>query len=243
MLALYHQFIYAPLLNLLVWGYNSLPGHDIGVVIIVITVLVRLLLAPTMHKQIKSQHAMTRLQPKLDELKEKHKDNKEAHAKAMMDLYKEHKVNPFSSCLPLLIQLPILIALYQVFQTALNGNLTGLYHSVYNPGSINPYFLGLINLAKPSYVFAVLAGVLQFWQARMMLGTQTKKPTDATARAIQMQTTYLLPIFSTVIAATLPAGLPLYWIVTTLFAIGQQYYTIKRIPAESVNKPADVIDV
>ncbi len=243
MLALYHQFIYAPLLNLLVWGYNSLPGHDVGVVIIVITILVRLLLAPTMHKQIKSQHAMTKLQPKLEELKERHKDNKEAHAKAMMDLYKEHKVNPLSSCLPLLIQLPILIALYQVFQTALHGNLTGLYHNVYNPGSIDPYFLGIVNLSKPNYVFAVLAGALQFWQARMMLTGQTKKPTDPTAKIIQMQTTYLLPVFSVVIAASLPAGLPLYWIVTTLFAIGQQYYTIKTMPVESSTSSTGVVDI
>ncbi len=242
MLALYHQFIYQPLLNLLVWGYNSLPGHDIGIVIIVLTSLVRLALAPTMHKQIKSQHAMTRLQPKLDELKEKHKDDKEAHAKAMMELYKEHKVNPLSSCLPLLIQLPILIALYQVFQTALHGNLTGLYHSVYNPGTINPYFLGLVNLAKPSYVFAVLAGALQFWQARMMMAKQKGKSTDPTAKAIQMQTTYLLPVFSIFIALRLPAGLPLYWVVTTLFAIGQQYYIMKQHTPEISDK-STVIDV
>jgi YidC/Oxa1 family membrane protein insertase len=228
MLALYHQVIYQPLLNLLVWGYNSLPGHDVGVVIIVLTLLVRLALAPTMHKQIKSQHAMTRLQPKLDELKEKHKNDKEAQAKAMMELYKEHNVNPLSSCLPLLIQLPILIALYQVFRTALNGHLDGLYHFVYNPGAINPYFLGLVNLAKPNIFLAILAGALQFWQAKMMQATQSKKTTDPTAQALQMQTLYLLPLVSVFIAWKLPAGLPLYWVVTTLFAIGQQYYIMKK---------------
>ncbi len=228
MLALYHQIIYQPLLNLLVWGYNSIPGHDVGIVIIILTVLVRLVLAPTMHKQIKSQHAMTSLQPKLDEVKAKHKDDKEAQAKAVMALYKEHNVNPFSSCLPLLIQLPILIALYQVFRTALNGNLSGLYHTVFNPGTINPYFLGFINLAKPNIVLAVLAGGLQFWQARMMQAKNTSTSTDATAKAIQMQTTYLLPLVSIFIAWRLPAGLPLYWVVTTLFAIAQQYYIMKK---------------
>lgn len=228
MLALYHQLIYEPLLNLLVWGYNSLPGHDVGIVIIILTVLVRLLLAPTMHKQIKSQHAMAKLQPQLDEVKAKHKDDKEGQAKAVMQLYKDNKVNPFSSCLPLLIQLPILIALYQVFDKALNGHLDGLYHTVFNPGSINPYFLGLVNLAKPNIVLAILAGALQFWQARMMMGRNTTKPADATAKAIQMQTTYLLPLVSIFIAWRLPAGLPLYWIVTTLFAIGQQYYIMRK---------------
>ncbi len=228
MLALYHQLIYEPLLNLLVWGYNSIPGHDIGIVIIILTVLVRLLLAPTMHKQIKSQHAMSSLQPKLDEVKAKHKDDKEAQAKAVMALYKEHNVNPFSSCLPLLIQLPILIALYQVFNKALNGHLDGLYHTVFNPGTINPYFLGFINLATPNIILAVVAGALQFWQARMMQVRNTTKTTDATAKAIQMQTTYLLPLVSIFIAWRLPAGLPLYWVVTTLFAIGQQYYIMRK---------------
>lgn len=228
MLELYHTLIYEPLLNLLVWGYNSLPGQDIGIVIIILTLLVRLALAPTMHKQLKSQHAMTKLQPKLDELKEKHKDDKEAQAKAVMNLYKEHNVNPFSACLPLLIQLPILIALYQVFNKALHGDLQGLYRTVFNPGTIDPYFLGIVNLAEPNIVLAILAGALQFWQSRMMQASQSRKTTDPTARAIQMQTMYLLPIVSIFIAWRLPAGLPLYWVVTTLFAIAQQYYIMKN---------------
>jgi YidC/Oxa1 family membrane protein insertase len=231
MLELYHTIIYEPLLNLLVWGYNSLPGHDVGIVIVVLTLLVRLVLAPTMHKQIKSQQAMTRLQPHIDALKEKHKDDKEAHAKAVMELYKEHKVNPFSSCLPLLIQLPILIALYQVFDKALRGNLDGLYRAVHNPGIIDPYFLSVVNLAEPNIILAILAGAFQFWQGRMMQA-KTSKSTDATAKAIQMQTMYLLPLVSIFIAWRLPAGLPLYWIVTTLFAIAQQYYIMRKHSAE-----------
>lgn len=233
MLELYHTLIYEPLLNLLVWGYNSLPGHDIGIVIVVITLLVRVVLAPTMHKQLKSQLAMTKLQPKLDEVKARHKDNKEAQAKAVMELYKEHNVNPFSSCLPLLIQLPILIALYQVFDKALNGNLEGLYRAVYNPGEINPYFLGLVNLAEPNIILAILAGLLQFWQSRMLQVRQSKTA-DATAKAIQLQTTYLLPLVSMYIAWRLPAGLPLYWVVTTLFAVVQQYYMMRKSSTELV---------
>lgn len=228
MLELYHQFIYAPLLNLLVWGYNSLPGHDIGIVIIVLTILVRLLLAPSMHKQIKSQHAIAKLQPKIDELKERHKDDKEAHAKAVMELYKEHNVNPFGSCLPLLLQLPVLIALYQVFNKALNGNLDGLYRIVHNPGTIDPMFLGVVNLAHPNIILAILAGALQFWQARMMQAKNPSKSADASTRAIQMQTMYLLPLVSIFIAWRLPAGLPLYWVVTTVFAIAQQYYIVRK---------------
>src|SRR4051812_37319042 len=109
----YHEVIYRPLLNILVFLHNIIPGHDIGVVIILTTILIRLALAPSFHKSLKSQKTMNELQPKLNQVREKYKDDKEGQAKAMMELYKDHKINPLSSCLPLLIQLPILIALYQ----------------------------------------------------------------------------------------------------------------------------------
>lgn len=224
---IYNTIIYFPLLNLLVYFYNVIPGHDIGVVIILLTILIRLIMLPSFHKSLKSQAQMNLLQPKLNELREKHKDNKEAQAKAMMDLYKEHKVNPLSSCLPLLLQLPILIALYQVFSKALANHISGLYSFVQNPGVIDPKFLNLIDLSKPNIIFGVLAGALQFWQTKMMLPKNTAGQ-DTTAKIMQMQTTYILPIISIVIAIKLPAGLPLYWIVTTLFAIGQQYYIMKK---------------
>ena len=227
--SLYTDIIYRPLLNLLVFFYNIIPGHDIGVVIVLLTVLIRLILAPSFHKSLKSQKAMSDLQPKLNELREKHKNDKEGQAKAMMDLYKEHKINPLGSCLPLLLQLPILIALYQVFSKALNNHLSGLYSFIAQPGLIDPKFLGLVDLSKPSLAFGIVAGLAQFWQSKMMMpkaGTQQ----DATAKAMQLQTTYVLPIISVVIAIKLPAGLPLYWIVTTLFAVAQQYYIIKKHP-------------
>lgn len=225
MLNLYNEVIYRPLLNLLVFFYHYIP--DIGVVIVLLTLLIRLVMAPSFHKQIKSQKAMTDLQPKLNELKEKHKGDKEGQAKAMMELYKEHKINPLSSCLPLIIQLPILIALYQVFSKALNNHLTGLYSFVVKPEIINPKFLGLMDLSKPSIVLGIFAGLAQFWQSKMMMPKNTGQQ-DATAKAMSLQTTYVLPIISVVIAIKLPAGLPLYWVVTTLFAIGQQYWMNRK---------------
>lgn len=227
LLNIYHTVIYEPILNLLVGLYNNLPIQDIGLAIIIITLLTRLVLAPFMHKSLKSQKALSGLQPKMNEIREKFKNDREAQAKAMMDLYREHNVNPFSSCLPLLIQLPILIALYQVFAKALNGDLSGLYSFVSNPGHLDPSFFGLLNLAEPSIILAVLAGASQFLQSRMITAWQGQKPVDATAKALNVQMTYILPIISVVIAWNLPAGLPLYWIVTTLFAVGQQYYIQK----------------
>lgn len=225
--SLYHNLLYYPLLNLLVFFYNIIPGHDIGLVIILVTILIRLALAPSFHKSLKSQKALNDLQPKLTELRERHKGNKEAEAKAMMEMYREHKINPFSSCLPLLIQLPILIALYQVFNNALGGHeLSGLYSFVKHPGTVDPTFFNWIDLSKPSYVFAIIAGAAQFWQSKLMMPKSTPGQ-DATAKMMAMQTTYVLPLVSIFVAWRLPAGLPLYWIVTTLFAVGQQYWILK----------------
>lgn len=227
MLELYNEAIYRPILNLLVGLYNVFPVKDIGIIIILVTLLIRILLAPFMHKSLKGQKVMSALQPKMNELREKHKDNREAQAKAMIDLYKEHKINPLSSCLPVLIQLPILIALYQVFSKALKGNLNGLYSFVTNPGTLDPKFLTIFDLSHPNPAFAVLAGLAQFWQSRMIAKWQGSSNQDPTAKAMNVQMMYVLPIISVVIAWRLPAGLPLYWIVTTLFAVGQQYYIQK----------------
>jgi YidC/Oxa1 family membrane protein insertase len=180
---------------------------------------------------------MNELQPKLNAVREKHKDNKEAQAKAMMELYKENKINPLGSCLPLLIQLPILIGLYQAFRVALNpainisARLQGLYSFVHSPANISPYFLRVVNLSQPSVVLAVMAGLAQFWQSKLMM-PKSSAGQDTTMKALSMQTTYVLPIISVVIALRLPAGLPLYWVITTLFAVGQQYYIMRKPKAE-----------
>ncbi|MBL8029667.1 MAG: membrane protein insertase YidC [Candidatus Doudnabacteria bacterium] len=232
-----HFILVAPLLNLLIWFYHYIP--DIGVVIILLTLLIRIILAPSFHKSLKNQKALNDLQPKLNDLREKHKDNKEAQAKAMMELYGEHKISPFSSCLPLLIQLPLLIALYQVFTKALNGQLTELYSFVPRPEFVNPHFLGLIDLSQKSsasaagIILAVIAGLAQFWQSKLTMPKNSTN-TDPTAKMMQMQTTYILPALSVFFALSLPAGLPLYWIVTTFFAIAQQYWIMKKTHPQTV---------
>jgi YidC/Oxa1 family membrane protein insertase len=229
---LFNTILVQPLVNLLVFFYNVIPGHDVGIAIILLTVLIRLLLAPSFFKALKSQREMAVLQPKLNELREKYKDNKEEQAKALMQLYQEHKINPLGSCLPILIQLPILIALYRVFVIGLGHEaLTKhLYSFVENPGALDPHFLGLVDLSRPSWIFGLIAGLTQFVQSKMMLNQN--KTNDPTAKALAIQTTYVFPVLTLVFSLTLPAGLPLYWIVTTLFAIGQQYYIIKNQPAK-----------
>ena len=200
-----------------------------GLAIIALTLLIRLILWPSFQKSLKSQKALQQLQPKLDEIKEKYKGDQEAQAKATMEMYKENKVNPLSSCLPLLVQLPILIALYRVFLVGLNGEFgSDLYSFVANPGPINAEFLGLVDLTKRSYLFAALAGIFQFVQSKMMAPKNKPASGDKLAGLMSTQFTYFMPIITVIISIQLPAGLSLYWAVTTLFAIGQQYYIMKK---------------
>lgn len=221
-----------PLLNLLVFFYNFIP--DIGVVIILITVLVRLLLLPSFHKGLKHQKELQLLQPKMNEVKEKYKDDKERQAKALMELYSVHKVNPLNSCLPILVQLPILIALYQVFIKALNGQtLQGLYPFVANPGTLNTVFLGFLDLANKNVYLAAIAAILQFFQSRMMLPKNQAQ--DATTKMMAVQTVYVLPVLTFVFGIQFPAGLMLYWITSTLFGIAQQYYFLRKEAKQILN--------
>lgn len=238
---IYTQAIYEPILNLLVGLYNIIPGQDIGVVIILITIAIRIILAPFMHKALRGQKEMSTLQPKIAKLREQFKDNKAEQTKAITELYKENNINPFSSCLPLLIQLPILIALYQVFDKALKGNLDGLYSFVSNPGVLNSMLFGWIDLANPNIILAIIAGLVQFWQSWLITKSQNQEGMDPTMKAMSIPTMYVLPLVSIYIAWKLPAGLPLYWIVTTLFAVGQQYYFNRtHVPKELVIKAKEV---
>src|SRR3990167_1482780 len=129
MVELFNTLLTQPLFNLMVFLYNFIPGKDLGVSIIIMTFLIKLVLYPLASQSIKSQKALQELQPKMNEIKKKHKDDREAQARAMMELYKNEKVNPLSSCLPLLIQLPFLIAVFHVFNRGLHPESLGQLYS------------------------------------------------------------------------------------------------------------------
>jgi YidC/Oxa1 family membrane protein insertase len=231
---IFHIIFYQPILNLLVFLYNFIPGHDIGLAIIAMTVIIKAVLLPLSKQSIKSQKSLANLQPKIDALKKQYANNKEELGRAMMQLYKQEKVNPFSSCLPLLIQLPFLWAVFIVFKQGLsNQALSSIYPFIHQPGIINPISLGLIDLSKPNIILAVLAGAAQFWQAKMMV---TKRPEvkspgakDEDMMAIMnKQMLYMMPVLTVVIGMTFPGGLALYWLVTTLLTALQQLYLFRQ---------------
>jgi YidC/Oxa1 family membrane protein insertase len=229
----FNLFLYQPLFNLLVLIYVYMPGQDMGLAIIVLTILVKLLLYPFSKKSIKSQKELQEIQPKLNELKEKYKDNKDELGKATLNLYRENKINPLSSCLPVIIQLPFFIAIFRVLQRGLSqDSLALLYKFTPRPEFLRTEFLGLIDLSKPNIVFALLAAVSQFIQAKML---SSKRPEikDKGARdedfaaILNKQTLYIMPVLTLFIGIRFPSGLALYWFVSTLITILQQVYMFK----------------
>lgn len=221
--------LYQPLYNLLIWFYNVIPGNDLGIAIIFLTIFVKILLYPLFTQSIKSQKALSEIQPKVDELNKKYKDQKDKLGLALMELYKKEKVNPFSSCLPLLIQLPFLIAVYQVFIHGLtNGSFDILYPFINNPGKINTLSLGIIDLAKKSVVLAILAGIAQFWQSKMMISKKAIKSSNTLTLNMNKQMIYLMPLITIFIGSSLPAGLTLYWLFTTILSAFQQLIIFKK---------------
>lgn len=230
MIEFFKIILYEPLLNLLVLFYNLIPGHDLGLAIIVLTLVLKLLLFPLSRQSIKSQKALKELQPKLEELKKKYANQKDKQAQAMMSLYKENKVNPFSSCLPLLIQLPILIAVFQVFRVGLSDNSLPIYSFIHNPGTLNIMAFGLLDLAKASPILALVTGILQYVQMKAFTTEQPDKKVFKQSGAkdenmmatMNKQMKFMMPALTVFIGMTLPSGLMLYWLASLLFTILEQ---------------------
>jgi YidC/Oxa1 family membrane protein insertase len=233
------DILYQPLFNALIFLVWLVPDHNIAWAIIILTVIVRLALLPSSLKAARAQIRMRDLQPELQKLQAKYKDDKQKQSQALMEFYKENKVNPLGSCLPLLAQFPILIVLYYVFIHGLNTSNYGLlYHFTPRTDTINTIWLGL-DMAKPDrYILPVIAGILQFIQGRQLMPPKPKDGSRSDPGAmVSSQMMYLMPIFTIFIAGRLPAALPLYWIITTLFGIGQQWWAMKDSPKFKQHAP------
>jgi len=234
LILIFNTVLYQPILNGLILLYEYIPGHDFGIAIIVLTLIIRLLLYPSSIRGVRSQRALADLQPKIKEIQEKYKDNKGEQTKFLMELYKKEKINPFSGCLPLLLQLPILIAMYQVFLRGLQPEALSqsLYSFVPHPGIIRFSFLGLINLSESNIFLAFLAGLFQFYQLKISTASKEKenikgKATDF-SKTMQRQMLYFFPIFTVFIIWKLGSVIGLYWIVSILFSIGEQYIVRRK---------------
>lgn len=223
--AIWNTIFYEPLYNVLIFLTGVIP--DIGFAVITLTVLVKLLLYPLQSRAIKGQIALKEIQPEIDLIKQKF-PNKEEQAKETFALYKDRKINPFSGCFLVLVQIPIIIALYQVFLKGFDH--TGiLYGFITAPESVNTVFLGILDLSKKSLVLAILAGVTQFFQARLSLSrTQTPTTNDQSfqgqfTKSMNMQIKYILPVFIGVVAYQVSGAVALYWTTSNLFGVFQEW--------------------
>ncbi|HMN19273.1 MAG TPA: YidC/Oxa1 family membrane protein insertase [Candidatus Moranbacteria bacterium] len=231
-MGIFHTFVYQPLYNTLIFLYNNVSGADFGIAIIMLTIIIRTILIPLYRTQIQSQQKLQKLQPEIKKIQKKYKDDKEQQTKAMMELYRENKTNPFSGCLPLIVQIIFLIAIYRILITISGSGLVAdsseLYGFVKNPGEINQLFISLVDLTKPNIIIAVLAALAQYFQTKMLLAKIPPKAKEGNeegpdmAQIMNKQMLYLGPILTLMIGVQFPAGLSLYWLTSTAFMLVQQ---------------------
>ncbi len=235
---IWHTFFFDPIYNGLVFFVGAIPGGDVGLAIIAITVVVKFVLLPLSIKATKTQVVMREIEPKLKELKESITDRQE-QARAMMALYKEAGINPFASILLMFLQIPILIALYLSVSSgggvALPGiNTAVLYSFVPSPDTISMLFLGIQDITARSLPLALLAGAAQFGHG--LLTIPKPKPRDPNAapslkedfgRNMQLQMRYLMPILIFFFAYTISAAIALYFAVSALLSVAQEL-VVKR---------------
>ena len=244
-LTLWHAVFFDPIYNLLIFILNHVPGGQLGIAVVVLTVLIKLILLPLSLRAAKTQHGMRTLEPHLSSLKEKHKGDREKLAKETMEAYKNAGINPFATLLVTLIQIPILFALY--FAVSRGGgvafpniNTALLYSFIPPPQMVNMIFLGVINIAEKSLPLALLAGLAQFYQTKLSLPPLPPKPADAEAnqkvsfrdhfaRSMQIQMRYVMPLLICFIAYKFSATIALYFLVSGLAGVAQELIVRRHV--------------
>jgi YidC/Oxa1 family membrane protein insertase len=244
---IWDTFLVHPLMAVALVAYSFV--HDFGLAIILVTVAIRLLVYPLYRTQIRSQRAMQELGPAMEELKKKYGKDKQRFAEEQMKLYKEKGVNPAAGCLPLVLQLPILFALYSALLQLGCGlgksgsNCTGLTHDEAEGilgflGSFNPiapsgildttanwlpWLANGLQHPDPLFILPIVAGAAQLVASVMAMPVKQAATTDPNQKMFQSMA-YTFPLMTVVLGAQFPAGLTLYWIATTTFQIVQQYF-------------------
>lgn len=242
---LFHDLVYTPLYNALIGILDLGPWVDMGVAVILLTVLVKLLLFPLSLKAARTQRVLKELEAPMKEIREKYKDDREQQGRKLLELYKEKKVNPFSGFITLFIQLPVILGLYFVF---LKGGLPQvdtslLYAFIPDPGTVNMFFLGVVDMAAKSIPLAILAGVTQFFQAHFALPKpaprgDTPSFQEDLMRSMHVQMKYVLPVIIAFVAYVATAAVALYWITSNIFAIGQEIHVKRILEREKEHKDA-----
>lgn len=244
---MFKTIFYEPIYNALVFLIDIIPGGNIGLAIILLTLIIKFILLPLHRKAIISQIKLKQLEPKINEIKEKYADKQEQAAKTF-ELYKQEKINPLSGCLPILIQLPIIIALYQVFLHGFDfSNTEHLYSFIKIPDAVQSMFLGF-DLNAKSIFLSILAGVTQFFQIHLSVSAKALKNVkddgsmqSAMTNMMGKQMKYVMPVFVAFISYQISGAIALYWAVNNIFTTVQEVVINKRMAKDKDKVQAEII--
>lgn len=236
--------LFVPLYNLLIWLTSVLPGADLGLAIILLTILVKIVIFPLYTASVRTQIKIKSIEGKLKEIKEKYKTDQVEQSRQIMEIYKQEKINPLSSFLVILIQIPVVISLFYVFKDSFVVQKDLVYSFLSIPAQLNHNFLGFIDLTQShNYIFAFLTGVTLYWQVNLSMPKKDKKVinkdnknpnfSDDLMKSMDLQMRYVMPVLTAIIAFTLPTALSLYWITSNTFSAIYEALVIKKIRAES----------
>jgi len=235
---MFNTVLVRPLFNLLMLIYGVVPGHDFGIAVIIMTILVRLLLWPILAQQLRSQKKMQNLAPEVARVKKQSKGDRQLESKLLMELYKEKEINPFASFVPLIIQFPLFIALYLALRDVIKPgevahliypalhNIAAIKTIIAHPADFKPSLFGHVDLAKVNVVLAAIAGGTQYFQTKQLLPKKIE-PGDSQAQALA-STSKIFPVLTFLIGLRLPSALALYWAVSSGVAILQQSIELKE---------------
>lgn len=242
--ALWNTVFYQPIYNILIFIINNITFGDVGFAIILVTIVVKLVLSPLTRKSIKSQILMKRMEPELKQIKNDF-PNKEEQAKKTFELYKKYGTNPFSGCLVILLQLPVIFALYYVFYKPFAIDVSLIYSFIQTPTLIHTNFLGLIEMGSKSIFLGLFAGITQFIQGYLSTPVKPKLEIvnkidtpktfqEQLSDSMQLNVRYILPVFIAFIAWKISAAVALYWIVSNIFTIAQEWYIRRQLSENSI---------
>ncbi|MCX7966139.1 MAG: membrane protein insertase YidC [Syntrophorhabdaceae bacterium] len=207
----------------LVWGMNfsNRVTHNYGIDIILLTILIKIIFYPLSLKSYKSMKEMQKLQPQIQKLREKYKDDRQKLNQEMMELYKRRKINPMGGCLPMLIQIPVFFALYKALSGAIelrHAHFIWWINDLSAPEDL--FSFTILGFTIPIRLLPLLMGITQFIQQKM---------TPTSADPMQEKMMLFMPILFTFLFWGFPSGLVLYWLVNNVISIGQQYYINKKV--------------
>ena len=244
MINLWNTFLYEPIYNALIFIINNVTFGDVGFAIVIVTILVKVILFPLTKKSARSQILMKKMEPEIKKIKQDY-PNKEEQAKKTLELYKKYGTNPFSGCLVVLLQMPVIFALYYVFYKGLKIDESLIYSFIQIPTTLSTNFLGIFELGEKSLFLGVLTGLSQFIQGYLASSVKNKqieiiKDNDSVkdkkadfqeqlSDSMQMNVKYILPVFIGFIAWKISAAVALYWTVSNIFTILQEWYIRRKL--------------